>query len=113
MQKQIKAIFNKINTQYSRTNLCASVECINNTLDKSAQKLAKAGISANMVSVCGFALGMFAVNLLANNIFGWALIFILLNRVCDALDGKIAKIKGKTDFGVEEEPQSNNDDGAE
>ncbi len=100
MQKQIKAIFNKISAQYSHTNLCASVECINNNFDKLAQKLAKIGISANMISIFGFALGMFAVNLLANNIFGWALIFILLNRVCDALDGKIAKIKGKTDFGV-------------
>ncbi len=100
MQKQIKAIFNKISAQYSRTNLCASVECINNNLDKLAQKMAKIGISANMISICGFALGMLAVNLLANNTFGWALIFILLNRLCDALDGKIAKIKGKTDFGV-------------
>lgn len=100
MQKQIKAIFNKISTQYSHTNLCAGIKCINNNLDKLAQKMAKIGISANMISVCGFILGMFAVNLLANNMFTLALFFILLNRLCDTLDGKIAKIKGKTEFGV-------------
>ena len=100
MQKVFKAIANKISAQYNKTNLCAGVQCFQNWAERSGRKLAKAGISANMVSICGFVIGMFAVNFLALEMYLWALLCILANRVCDALDGAVAKIRGKTDFGV-------------
>ena len=100
MQNKIKAIVNGIRTQYNKTNLCASIECMQNNINKLGAKLAKIGITANMVSVCGFVIGMLAVNCLANNAYGWALLLILINRLGDALDGAIAKIKGKTEFGM-------------
>ncbi|MBE6452070.1 MAG: CDP-alcohol phosphatidyltransferase family protein [Alphaproteobacteria bacterium] len=100
MQTKIKAIFNSLRTQYSKTNLCAGIECVKDNINVLASKFAKAGISANTISYCGFVLGLMAINCLANNYFGWALLFILLNRLGDALDGAVAKIKGKTDFGV-------------
>lgn len=100
MQNVFKAIANKISAQYNKTNLCAGVQCFQNWAERSGRKLAKAGISANMVSICGFVIGMFAVNFLALEMYLWALLCILANRVCDALDGAVAKIRGKTDFGV-------------
>ena len=100
MQTKIKAIANKIITQYNRTNLCASIECINQKINETGKKLANHGVSANFVTVISFVLGMVAVNFLALQNYFWALVFILLNRLGDALDGAIAKVKGKTDFGV-------------
>ena len=90
---KIKAIANKIIAQYNRTNLCASVECINQKINNTGKKLANLGVSANFVTITGFVLGMIAVNFLALENYFWALVFILLNRLGDALDGAIAKVK--------------------
>lgn len=100
MQTKLKAIYNKIRTQYNHTNLCASIECVKNNINKVAEKLAKMGVSANAISVAGFVVGMMTPNFLAMNMYGWALFCILFNRLCDALDGAVAKIKGISNFGI-------------
>lgn len=100
MKNKIKSIINNVKAQYNNTRLCAGVGCIKDNIKKTASVLAKHGITANMVSICGFTLGMLAVNCLANGAYNLALLLILVNRYGDALDGAIAKIKGKTDFGV-------------
>lgn len=100
MQNKLKAMINKISTQYNKTNLCAGVTALKQGVDRSGHRLAKMGISANAVSMTGFIIGMLAVNFLAMNMYFWALVCILLNRLGDALDGAVAKVKGKTEFGV-------------
>ena len=68
-------------------------------LDAMARPLAGAGVSANGVTLAGFALGLSAVPLLASDAYGWALLAILANRLADGLDGAIARRSGPTDLG--------------
>ncbi len=65
-----------------------------------AKALYKAGISADQISLFGFALGLCALPALAMGHFGLGLMFILLNRLCDGLDGAVARIAGPTDRGA-------------
>lgn len=69
-------------------------------LDRAGRRLAKAGVSANSMTMGGFALGLAALPLLAFGAYGWALLAILASRLADGLDGAIARVKGATDFGA-------------
>lgn len=63
--------------------------------------LAKAGVSANVVTIVGFVIGLMAINFLSMQMYFTALLVILINRVFDALDGAIARnSKTTSDFGV-------------
>lgn len=68
--------------------------------DATGKKLAKMGVSANLISILGFIIGVFAINFLSLEMYGYALLCILLNRVFDAVDGAIARHSEITDFGV-------------
>mgnify|MGYP007132564980 CR=1 FL=1 len=74
--------------------MCSTAGCMrhnwHNIVDATAAKLAGWGISANMVSICGFIIGLLAINFLAMEMYATALLCILANRLCDALDGAIA-----------------------
>ncbi|MGF1702331.1 CDP-alcohol phosphatidyltransferase family protein [Photobacterium makurazakiensis] len=59
----------------------------------------KAGITANQVTLFGFLLGLLALPALAFEQYGWALGFIIINRIFDGLDGAIARRQGITDCG--------------
>lgn len=61
--------------------------------------LIRLGITADQVTVLGFILGMLAVPAIIAEQFDTALIFILLNRLCDGLDGAIARQTRTTDAG--------------
>ncbi len=93
------------------TDLNATVKKIMSQLNKikdlyfkymnvTAQILYKHGVSANIVSVVGFAFGIFALNFLSIGYYGNALICILCNRFLDGVDGVIARKEDVTDFGV-------------
>ncbi len=69
-------------------------------VDISAKKISKAGVSANVVTVTGFIIGILAINFLSLEKYGYALVCILINRFFDALDGAIARHNRPTDFGV-------------
>lgn len=69
-------------------------------LDKVGKKLQKLGVSANLVTITGFLIGIFAINFLAMENYIPALICILINRLFDALDGAIARNSKVTDFGI-------------
>jgi phosphatidylglycerophosphate synthase len=60
----------------------------------------RAGISADAVSLAGFALGVLALPALWAGWFGPALALILANRLSDGLDGAIARVAGATDRGA-------------
>lgn len=61
--------------------------------------LSRCGVSANAMTVAGFAVGMLALPALAVQAYAAALALILLNRLSDGLDGAIARHRGPTDFG--------------
>ena len=57
-------------------------------------------VSADAITLTGFALGMLAVPLLAMQAWGAALAMIALNRIADGLDGAVARINGPSDRGA-------------
>ncbi len=65
-----------------------------------AKFLYKADVSANLISILGFSIGLLAINFLALAEFNTALICILINRFFDALDGALARHSKVTEFGI-------------
>jgi phosphatidylglycerophosphate synthase len=69
-------------------------------LDARGRALAGRGICADWVTWAGLALGLAAGLLVAVGGPAWlALIAFLASRICDGLDGAVAKASGRTDFG--------------
>jgi len=68
-------------------------------LNRLGQGLARAGVSADMVTLTGLALGLLAAALIALGAPGLALTPLLLSRIADGLDGAVARATRKTDFG--------------
>jgi phosphatidylglycerophosphate synthase len=68
-------------------------------LDRLSLRLVRAGISANAMTLGGFAVGLLSLPLLAVGAYGGALVAILINRLADGLDGAIARRRGASDLG--------------
>lgn len=64
-----------------------------------ALKLQKQGTKPDQVTLAGFVIGMLSVPALAAEFYWLALLLIILNRVCDGLDGALARLVGPTDGG--------------
>ena len=69
-------------------------------LDSPARALADRGVSADRITLAGFATGVLALPALAAGWFGLALALILLNRLADGLDGAVARLTAPTDRGA-------------
>ncbi len=72
---------------------------IDPALNRAGAGLAGAGVSANMVTWSGFVVGGGAALAIAQGYFLSGLVLLLFSRLCDGLDGAIARISGKTDLG--------------
>ncbi len=68
-------------------------------LDRMGQALAARGIGADTVTMVGLGLGLAAAALIAAELMGLALVFLLASRLADGLDGAVARATRKTDFG--------------
>ncbi|MEQ1689029.1 MAG: CDP-alcohol phosphatidyltransferase family protein [Sphingopyxis sp.] len=68
-------------------------------LNRAGRVLARWGIGANSVTVAGMLIGVGAGWGIAVGHFTAALILIALSRLCDGLDGAIARATSKTAFG--------------
>jgi len=68
-------------------------------LEPMAGELVKRRVSADQVTVFGFFLGLLAIPALAMEWYGLALLFILVNRISDGLDGAVARQTKMTDAG--------------
>ena len=68
-------------------------------LNAVGESLARRGVSANLVTIIGLALGLIAAGFVTVDAHALALVFILLSRIADGLDGAIARASQKTDFG--------------
>ena len=64
-----------------------------------AKGVASLGVSANQLTVAGFVIGLFAAYLIATESYLAGATAILASRVCDALDGAVARRTRATDAG--------------
>ena len=69
-------------------------------LQSPAQLLAQWGVKADQITLFGFLLGVMVVPALAFQAHPLALLFLLLNRLADGLDGAVARITEPTDRGA-------------
>lgn len=58
--------------------------------------LDKKGVSPNHVTIAGFLFGLLAVPAIVMNAWGGALFFIALNRICDGVDGELARMQNSS-----------------
>jgi phosphatidylglycerophosphate synthase len=64
-----------------------------------AKVLVRAGVGANSITVVGFAIGMLAAILIASGAYIAGAIALFSSRICDALDGAVARQTQTTDAG--------------
>ena len=104
MIDKITMKFKELSGKYKTSDFCKNSKCVLEKWNKKVNHLAKIlhkhSISANTVSIFGFVVGMMAINFLAMNMYFEALVCIIINRFCDALDGAVARIEGVTKFGT-------------
>ena len=72
---------------------------IDPALTRVAAWVAGTRISANALTISGAGFGLGAAFCITQSHFAAALAFIVLNRICDGLDGAIARINGPTELG--------------
>ena len=68
-------------------------------VDACANVLVRAGVRANTVTLVGFAIGIFAAVLIAAGAYCAGANALFLSRICDALDGAVARQTAPTDAG--------------
>jgi phosphatidylglycerophosphate synthase len=68
-------------------------------IDKMAKTLHSAGVNADQVTVFAFVLGIAAALFIAARRYELGLALILLSRLCDGLDGAVARQTAPTDRG--------------
>ena len=78
----------------------AALQLLRPGLTRAAQSLARAGVNADQVTLFGFALGMVAAAAVVAHQFMAALALLLLSRLCDGLDGALARLSAPTDRGA-------------
>ncbi|MYM58272.1 CDP-alcohol phosphatidyltransferase family protein [Vibrio sp. OCN044] len=76
-----------------------SIKIIRSPLALLAAGIDKLGVTANQTTLFGFGIGVLAFPALYFTHYDLALILILLNRLCDGLDGALARRQGITDAG--------------
>lgn len=64
-----------------------------------AMGLDKVGVKANWITLLGFLVGMMVLPALYFGDTALALVFIVINRLMDGLDGAVARVQGATDLG--------------
>ena len=68
-------------------------------VDRTGAWLARRGVSAEALTVTGFAIGVTGCLAVLGEYYGLALLCLLLNRIADLLDGAVARATRVTDFG--------------
>ena len=70
------------------------------SLQRGAGVLHRWGVGADSVTWTGFALGLGGALAIANNAYDLGLALILVSRLCDGLDGALARLTQPTDRGA-------------
>jgi phosphatidylglycerophosphate synthase len=58
------------------------------------------GITPNQMTIVGFILGLLALPIIAIEYYIYGIILIMLNRVCDGIDGTMARLSSSSDRGA-------------
>ena len=69
-------------------------------LTRAARRLADLGVHADQVTLLGFAIGVGAAGAIAAQQFIAGMLLLLLCRLCDGLDGAVARLTAPTDRGA-------------
>ena len=77
----------------------AATQLISPAIQRLARLLVRAGLTANQLTLTGFGIGLAAAALLATQHYQAAIAAILLSRLCDGLDGALARETRPTDAG--------------
>lgn len=77
----------------------AARRLIEPVLDQLALTAQKGGLTANQITVAGFACGVAAIGAIAVEAYELALLLLLANRLADGVDGALARRIGATDLG--------------
>ncbi len=80
--------------------ICKIADIFYHKFSKSAKWLIKHNINANIITFCGIMIAITGLNFLALQSYFAALVCLLLNRICDILDGMCARLKNITKFGI-------------
>lgn len=68
-------------------------------MDRMGWALAGRGVTANAVTVAGCVIGIAAFVLIWQQYYLAGLVLLLISRLGDGLDGAVARVRGKTDYG--------------
>jgi phosphatidylglycerophosphate synthase len=77
----------------------AAKRLLDPALDRMGAALAARGVTADQVTWAGFALGGLAAGTVAFRLYPLALVILLASRLCDGLDGAVARRTARTDGG--------------
>ncbi len=75
------------------------VKALKPGLDKAGSALADQNVTADSITWGGFAAGLLGAAVIAFGLYELGLVFILINRLADGLDGAVARATRQTDFG--------------
>lgn len=68
-------------------------------LDRLGANLARRRVAADQVTILGFALGLAAAGMIAGKLHAAGFVLIVASRLCDGLDGAVARASERTDRG--------------
>jgi phosphatidylglycerophosphate synthase len=77
----------------------AARRLIDPVLEQLAAAAQQRNLTANQVTIAGFACGLAAMAAIALQSYGLGLLLLLANRLADGVDGALAKRNGPTDLG--------------
>lgn len=111
MKEKFNSIKNKISYSFRNEKLRTFIkktynisvltyQKVYNSITSCAKYLHDKKVSANFISIFGFVIGILALNFISLEMYGTALLCILINRWFDALDGAVANLAGSTKFGT-------------
>lgn len=78
----------------------AAIALLRPVLEPAARRLQRLGLSANAVTGIGFVIGLGAALAIAQRRYGLGLALMLASRLCDGLDGALARLTQPTDRGA-------------
>jgi len=78
----------------------AATAALKPLLDAGARGLARVGVSADGVTLAGFAIGIAAALAIAQQAYALGLALLLASRLADGLDGALARLSAPTDRGA-------------
>lgn len=76
-----------------------ALQLLRPTLDAAARGLARVGLHADQVTLIGFGIGVAGAVAIAFEQFVPGLLLILTSRLCDGIDGALARLTAPTDCG--------------